>query len=86
MIKAPVPKDKVWRDQKTEGQLLSAPRVHWFSSVEGGIYVLGKAHMRSTPSLRSFPNVAFETVPTDQFLGVLRPAQQYGHIRANSGK
>ena len=22
-----------------------------------------KAHMRSTPSLRSFPNVAFETVP-----------------------
>ena len=27
-------------------------------------YALGKAHMRSTASLRSFPNVAFETVPT----------------------
>ena len=27
-----------------------------------GIYALGKAHMRSTPSLRSFPNVPFETV------------------------
>ena len=24
---------------------------------------LGKAHMRFTPPLRSFPNVAFETVP-----------------------
>ena len=33
------------------------------SSVQNGIYVLGKAHMCSTPSLRSFPNVAFETVP-----------------------
>ena len=27
------------------------------------IYALGKAYMRSTPSLRSFPNVALETVP-----------------------
>ena len=34
-----------------------------FSSVQGGIYALGKAHMRSTQSLRSFPNFAFETVP-----------------------
>ena len=34
-----------------------------FSSVHGGIYAFGKAHMRSTPSLRSFTNVAFETVP-----------------------
>ena len=34
-----------------------------FSSVQDGIYALGKASMRSTPSLRSFPNVAFETVP-----------------------
>ena len=34
-----------------------------FSSVQDGIYVLGKAHMRSTLSLRSFPSVAFETVP-----------------------
>ena len=32
-----------------------------FSSVQNSIYVLGKAHMRSTPSLRGFPNVAFET-------------------------
>ena len=31
-------------------------------SVEGGIYALGKAQMRSTPSLRSFPNAASETV------------------------
>ena len=34
-----------------------------FSSVQNGIYALGKAHMHSIPSLRSFPNVAFETVP-----------------------
>ena len=35
-----------------------------FSSVQGGIYALGKLHMiRSTPSLGSFPNVALETVP-----------------------
>ena len=32
-----------------------------FSSVQYGIYALGKAHMRFTPSLRSIPNVAFET-------------------------
>ena len=29
-----------------------------FSSVQGGIYALGKADMHSTPSLRSFPNIA----------------------------
>ena len=34
-----------------------------FRSVQDGIYVLGKAHMPSTPSVRSFPNVAFEMVP-----------------------
>ena len=34
-----------------------------FSSVQDGNYPLGKAHIRSTPSLRSFPNVAIETVP-----------------------
>ena len=34
-----------------------------FSVVQGGIYTLGKAHMRSIPSFRRFPNVAFETVP-----------------------
>ena len=30
-----------------------------FSSVLDGIYELGKSHMRSTPSLRSFRSVAF---------------------------
>lgn len=30
------------------------------SSVQDGIYALRKAHTRSTPSLRHFPNVAFE--------------------------
>ena len=35
-----------------------------FSAVQDGIYELGKAHiMRPTPSIRSFPNVLFETVP-----------------------
>ena len=34
-----------------------------FSSAQDGIYALGKAHMRSAPSFRSFANVAFETVP-----------------------
>ena len=33
------------------------------SSVQDGIYVFRQAHVRSTPSLRNFPNVAFETVP-----------------------
>ena len=33
-----------------------------FSSVQDGIYALGKAHMRSTASLRRFHNVAFQTV------------------------
>ena len=37
-----------------------------FSSAQGGIYALGKAHMRSAPSLGSFPNVAFETVSPQQ--------------------
>jgi len=41
---------------------------HLFSSVQDGIYALGKAHMRSTPSLRSFPNLAFETVPVFNWL------------------
>ena len=34
-----------------------------FTSVQNSIYALGGAHMRSIPSVRSFPNVAFETVP-----------------------
>ena len=33
------------------------------SSVQDGIHALGKTHVHSVPSLRSFPNVAFETVP-----------------------
>ena len=35
-----------------------------FTSVQDGVsYALGKAHMRSTPSLRGFsPSVAFETL------------------------
>ena len=41
-----------------------------FSSVQDGIKfkALGKAHMGSTPSLISFPNVAFKTV---SFIGFL---------------
>ena len=34
-----------------------------FSSVRDGTYALGKAHMSSTPSVISFPRVAFEIVP-----------------------
>ena len=33
-----------------------------FSSAQDGINALGKARMRSIPSLRGFPNVAFEIV------------------------
>ena len=33
-----------------------------FTSVQDYIYALGKAHLRSTPSLTHFPNVTFETV------------------------
>ena len=39
---------------------ISLPMTVQFSSVQDGIYALGKAHIHS---LRSFPNVAFETVP-----------------------
>ena len=31
-----------------------------YSTVQGGIYVLEKAHMRSTSSLKGFSKVAFE--------------------------
>ena len=34
------------------------------SSVKYAIYAFGKARMRSTPSLRSFPSFVLETVPT----------------------
>ena len=43
------------------------------SSVQGGICVLGKAHMHSTLSLRSFPNVTFETVPMFGWLTMALP-------------
>ena len=33
-----------------------------FSSVQDGIYVLRKAHMRSIPSLRSFSAIVFKIV------------------------
>ena len=45
-----------------------------FSSVRDGICALGKAHMRSTPSLRSFSNVAFETVGLDRGTSLADPA------------
>ena len=50
-----------------------------FSSVQDGIYTVGKAHMCSTPSLRSFPSVAFETVPTFDRLTMtlFRPFKEY---------
>ena len=34
-----------------------------FRSVQDDICALGKSHMRSTPSLRSSPKVAFQTIP-----------------------
>ena len=37
------------------------------SSVQDGIYALGKAHTCSTSSLRSFSNVAFQTVHPEEF-------------------
>ena len=33
------------------------------SSVQDGIHALENSHMRSTPSVRRFPNVAFKTAP-----------------------
>ena len=44
--------------------MLFVARAVQHSSVQDGICVFRKAHMRSTPSLRSFPNVAFEMVPS----------------------
>ena len=40
------------------------------SSFQDGIYVLRRAHMRSTPPIRSFPNVVFETIPVFVWLTV----------------
>ena len=50
-------------DLTTSCLRISLPSTVQFSSVQDGIYALGIAHVRSTPSLNSFPNVAFETVP-----------------------
>ena len=41
-------------------------------SVQDGMYADGKAHMRSTPSLRSFPKVAFKMVPMFVWLTMAR--------------
>ena len=35
-----------------------------FRLVQYDIYASEKAHMRFTPSLKSFPNIAFKTLPT----------------------
>ena len=49
----------------TRGLVLLRERDDFFCGTvqDDGIYAFGKAHMRSTASLRSSPNVAFETVP-----------------------
>ena len=47
-----------------------------FRSAQDDIYSLGKAHMRSTQSLRSFSNVAFEAVPTLRLIGC-RPLSSF---------
>ena len=46
-----------------------------FSSVQGDIYVLRKAHMHCTLSLRNVPNVAFETIPTET-MALSRPFKE----------
>ena len=43
-----------------------------FSSVQDGIYSLGKSHMRSTPFLMSFTNVAVENWEPFIALGLRR--------------
>ena len=45
------------KQQKTNNNKVSADV--YFSSVQDGICGLRKAHMRSTPSLKSLPNIAF---------------------------
>ena len=46
-----------------------------FSSVQDGIYALGKTHMRSTPSLRSFP-----ALPLNEFI------TKHDQLLANSSR
>ena len=57
-----MPTNKVQR-QNGACQHLTVRTPTELSSFQDGIYALGKAHMRSTKFLRSFPNDAFETVP-----------------------
>ena len=58
--------------------LVSTDSSAQFSSVQDGGYALGKAHMHSIQSLRSFPNVALETVPMLVWLtmALSRPLKQ----------
>ena len=48
-----------WNDVTQTKQ--ERPESVQFSLVQDGICALGKTHTRSTPCLRSLPNVAFET-------------------------
>ena len=56
-----------------------------FSSVQDGICALGKAHMRSIPSLRCFSNVAFEPAPMFVWLttALSRPFKEDGKNKIN---
>ena len=55
-------------DCKKHAYRLSAKWEHAeFISLQDGTYTLGKTYMCSTPSLRSFPNIAFETVKHSVF-------------------
>ena len=54
--------DRALEERVCNQQAGAIYHISLFSSVPDGIYALGKAHMHSTPSLRSFPNAAFETV------------------------
>ena len=54
-----------------------------FSLVQDGVSATGKAHMRSTPSLRSFPNVAFGTV-RDRYIMALIAAHLNAKVRAET--
>ena len=60
---APVFIDPVLKQTHTTNSLLDHFCQWKPSSVQDGIYTLAKAHMHSTPPLRSFPNIAFKTVP-----------------------
>jgi len=58
----PPAKPIVWgpTSVKTQNDYLCSVK---FSSIQDGIYEVGKVHVHSIPSLRGFPNVALETVP-----------------------